>query len=52
MVFLIMMKHSVGTCVPKEHPLDPERYIASQVETLLRGLCARPAAKGNGRSGK
>ncbi|MGV3570121.1 MAG: TetR family transcriptional regulator [Ramlibacter sp.] len=40
MIFLIMMKHSLGACVPQEYPVDPERYIASQVEILLRGMCA------------
>jgi AcrR family transcriptional regulator len=42
MIFLIMMKHSLGACSPQDYPLDPERYVASQVETLLRGLCVRP----------
>ena len=46
MVFLIMMKHSLGACAPQEYPLDPLRYIDAQVENLLLGLCARPAAKG------
>ena len=41
MIYLIMMKHSLGACVPQDYPLDPERYIASQVETLLHGLCVR-----------
>jgi TetR/AcrR family transcriptional regulator len=53
MVFLIMMKHSLGACSPQEFPLDPERYITSQVETLLRGLCVRPgepAGQPEGRS--
>jgi len=43
MVFLIMMKHSLGACVPQDFPLDPERYITSQVENLLNGLLVRPA---------
>jgi TetR/AcrR family transcriptional regulator len=42
MVFLIMMKHSLGACQPQDYPLDPERYVHSQVETLLGGLCVRP----------
>ena len=42
MIFLIMMKHSLGACAPQGFPLDPERYIASQVETLLHGFCRRP----------
>ncbi len=42
MIYLIMMKHSLGACAPQDFPLEPERYLASQVETLLRGLCVRP----------
>jgi TetR/AcrR family transcriptional regulator len=42
MVFLIMTKHSIGACVPQGAPIDPERYIAAQVEILLQGLCVRP----------
>src|SRR5437868_8487490 len=42
MVFLIMMKHSLGACVPAEYPLDPERYIAAQAEAVLHGFIARP----------
>jgi TetR/AcrR family transcriptional regulator len=45
MVFLIMMKHSLGACVPQDYPLDPDRYIDAQVEALLQGLCVRPDAK-------
>jgi TetR/AcrR family transcriptional regulator len=41
MIFLIMMKHSLGVCVPQDYPLDPERYLNSQMETLLRGICVR-----------
>lgn len=39
MVFLIMMKHSLGACGTRGYPLDPERYIAAQIETLLHGFC-------------
>ena len=42
MIFLIMMKHSLGACAPQGFALDPERYIASQIETLLHGFCVRP----------
>jgi AcrR family transcriptional regulator len=42
MLFLIMMKHSLGACVPQDYPLDPQRYLDAQVETLLHGLLARP----------
>jgi AcrR family transcriptional regulator len=44
MIFLMMMKHSLGACAPQDYPLDPERYVRSQCETLLMGLCARPQA--------
>ncbi len=43
MIFLIMMKHSLGACAPQDYPLDPQRYIDSQVEALLMGICSRPA---------
>jgi AcrR family transcriptional regulator len=46
MIFLIMMKHSLGACVPQDYPVDPERYVNSQVETLLHGLCVRPETGG------
>jgi TetR/AcrR family transcriptional regulator len=46
MVFLMMMKHSLGACVPQDYPLDPERYVNSQLETLLHGLCVRPESDG------
>lgn len=37
MTFLIMMKHSIGACVAQGYPLEPERYIAAQIDTLLHG---------------
>ena len=43
MIFLIMMKHSLGACVPADQAIDPQRYLASQVETLIHGLCVRPS---------
>jgi AcrR family transcriptional regulator len=46
MIFLIMMKHSLGACVPQDYPLDPLRYVQSQADILLQGLCVRPAGKG------
>lgn len=49
MIFLIMMKHSLGVCVPAEYPLDPERYLASITDNLLFGLCARPEAAAAGK---
>jgi TetR/AcrR family transcriptional regulator len=42
MIFLIMMKHSLGACAPQDYQLDPERYVETQIEVLLQGLCIRP----------
>jgi AcrR family transcriptional regulator len=50
MIYLVMMKHSLGACMPQDHPLDPQRYLTSQVETLLHGLCVRPGDAPNGRA--
>jgi AcrR family transcriptional regulator len=44
MIFLIMMKHSLGACVPQDYPLDPQRYLDAQVDILLHGLCRRDEA--------
>jgi len=55
MVFLIMMKHSMGACVPKDFLVDPVRYITSQAETLLNGFLVRQQdskGKAEGRSRK
>jgi TetR/AcrR family transcriptional regulator len=41
MIFLIMMKHSLAPCAPQDYPLDPARYIDSQVDTLLHGMVVR-----------
>ncbi len=41
MIFLIMMKHSLGACVPQDYPLDPERYLTVQAHNLLNGFCVR-----------
>lgn len=46
MIYLIMMKHSLGVCTPQEHPLDPERYLACHVDALLHGLCVRTPPAG------
>jgi TetR/AcrR family transcriptional regulator len=45
MVYLTMMKHSVGACVPHDFEVDPTRYVETQADNLLRGLCVRPAEK-------
>lgn len=43
MLFLVTWKHSLGACVDDTSCLVPEDYIAAQVETILHGLCVRPA---------
>jgi TetR/AcrR family transcriptional regulator len=52
MMFLNIMKHSMGACMPKDYPLDPQRYMTAQLKTLLNGLCVRPDAKTDGRARK
>lgn len=46
MIFLMMNKHSLGTCVPAGQALDPHRFIAMQTRILLQGLSARPRHDG------
>lgn len=46
MIFLMMNKHSLGTCVPAQQALDPLRFIAMQTDVLLHGLCARETGDG------
>jgi len=46
MIFLMMNKHSLGTCVPAQQALDPLRFIAMQTDVLLRGLCTRVPSEG------
>ena len=45
MIYLIMMKHSFGACVPASQDVDAQRYIDMQVDTLLSGLVKRPAPR-------
>lgn len=45
MIFLIMMKHSLGACAPQDYPLDPERYLQAQADALLLGLCKRGGSR-------
>jgi TetR/AcrR family transcriptional regulator len=39
MIFLMTWKHSLGTCTGNVENLEPEAYLAAQVETILHGLC-------------
>jgi TetR/AcrR family transcriptional regulator len=43
MIYLIMMKHSLGACMPASKQIDPQRYIDMMAETMLNGLVKRPA---------
>jgi TetR/AcrR family transcriptional regulator len=43
MVFLNMWKHGGGSCGDARIELDPQQYIASQVQTILFGLSTNPA---------
>jgi AcrR family transcriptional regulator len=52
MIWLIMMNHSLGACVPRDRPLDPLRYLQSQADVLLHGLIARPGDKAAGKRGR
>ena len=38
MMFLILAKHSAGVCIGNAAPLDPKKYIATQLSTVLFGL--------------
>jgi TetR/AcrR family transcriptional regulator len=47
MIFLIMMKHSLGACAPQDYPLDAQRYVETMADLLVNGLCTRaPAPRG------
>ena len=43
MMFLILSKHSSGVCVSSHMALEPEKYIAFQLKTILHGISS-PAA--------
>ena len=46
MVFMILSQHSMGVCMPNNLTLDPQKYIAAQLDILLNGVrAARPAAR-------
>lgn len=40
MIFLILSRHSGGVCLSSDTELDPQKYIAFQVETILNGISA------------
>lgn len=48
MIFLMMWKNSIGACVADALPLSPEKYIRTQVDNILFGLCVRPDGVSSG----
>jgi AcrR family transcriptional regulator len=42
MIFLILAKHSAGTCADPSLPGNATKYIATQVDTILHGICLAP----------
>ena len=42
MTFLILSRHSSGVCVSNQLALDPQKYIASQLNIILYGLSRAP----------
>jgi TetR/AcrR family transcriptional regulator len=40
MIFLILSRHTAGICISSDADLDPKKYIAFQVETILNGISA------------
>ena len=46
MIFLVLSKHSMDVCIPDHVELDPKKYLASQLSTLLHGLCLPTDAAG------
>lgn len=43
MIFLILAKHSTGTCSDSSLPGNAEKYVTTQVDTILRGICVAPS---------
>lgn len=42
MVYLMLSQHSSGVCIREGVAIDPERYIASQIRTILYGMSTKP----------
>lgn len=42
MIYLMLAKHSSSVCTRDSVALDPEKYIASQLNTILYGMSAAP----------
>jgi TetR/AcrR family transcriptional regulator len=43
--FLILYRQCASVCAVNPVPLDPERFMSTQIELLLRGLEVRPATQ-------
>ena len=43
--FLILYRHCTSACTVNPVPLDPEQFMSTQIELLLRGLEVRAAAQ-------
>ncbi len=51
MIFLILSKHSAGTCADASLPGNAEKFITTQVDNILYGLCVdRGQASVSGKS--
>ncbi len=44
MMFLLVWKHSFGTCTCDAEPMEPHAYLSAQADILLHGICTAPAA--------
>jgi AcrR family transcriptional regulator len=51
-LFLVLSKHSAGTCGDPSLPLNADKYIATLVDNLLHGMCVPPAATTNTSKGR
>ena len=40
--FMVLYRQCTAVCAANPVPLDPERFMQTQIELLLRGLEARP----------
>lgn len=49
MIFLLMWQHSLASCCPANQQIEPQAFIDSQLDLLLGGMLAQPAAKTNAR---
>ena len=47
MTFLILSRHSPGICVQSEFDLNPDKYIAHQLDVMLYGMSAKPRSGTN-----